>query len=66
MQGLRLRIRGPGITVPGSSSGFRMANWVLVKGFNLSYHKYIILLCTIDPDYGNLKLNSLARTQLRV
>ena len=50
MQGLRLRIRGPGITVPGSSSGFRMANWVLVKGLNLSYHKYIILLCTIDPD----------------
>ena len=62
MQGLRLRIRGPGIAVPRSSSGFRMANWVLVKGFNLSYHKYIIILYTIDP----VKLTSLARAQLRV
>ena len=29
--------------------------WVIVKGFNLSYHSKETLLSTIDPYYGNLK-----------
>ena len=28
--------------------------WVLVRGFNLSYHKKETILFTIDPYYGNL------------
>ena len=28
--------------------------WVLVKGFNLSYHSKETLSSTIDPYYGNL------------
>ena len=29
-------------------------NWVLVKGFNLSYYNKETILFTIDPYYGNL------------
>ena len=29
--------------------------WVLVKGFNLSYHDKETILFTIDPYYGNLR-----------
>ena len=32
----------------------RMATWVLVKGFNLSYNDKDTILFTMDPDYGNL------------
>ena len=28
-------------------------NWVLVKGFNLSYYNQETILFTIDPDYGS-------------
>ena len=40
--------------VPGSDSGLH--SWVLVKGFNISYHDKETRLCTvtIDPYYGNL------------
>ena len=36
---------------------FKSANhrvWVLVKGFNLSYHNKETILFTTDPYYGNL------------
>ena len=28
--------------------------WVLVRGFNLSYHNKDTILFTVDPHYGNL------------
>ena len=39
--------------------------WVLVKGFNLSYHNKgtLLLLFTIDPYYGSLNEAPLTRTQ---
>ena len=43
-----------------------MLYWVLVKGVNLRYHNEETRLFTIDPKYGNINLNPLARTQFRV
>ena len=40
--------------------------WVLVRGFHLSYHHKETILFTIDPYYGNLNQNPLARTPFRV
>ena len=34
-------------------------NWVLVKGFNVSYQNKGTMLFTIDPYYGNLNLKPL-------
>ena len=39
--------------------------WALVKGFHLSYHNKETIVFTIDPQYGNLNKNPLARTGLR-
>ena len=38
----------------GLAEDLSAKDWVLVKGFNLSYHNKETILFTIDPHYGNL------------
>ena len=36
--------------------GRLLLDWVLVKGFSLSYHNKETMLFTLDPHYGTLNL----------
>ena len=49
-----LGLRGPCYREGYQDDG-QTLNWVLVRGFNLSCHNKETMLCTIDPQYGNLK-----------
>ena len=40
-------------------------NWVLVKGFHLSYQNKEAIVFTRDPYYGNLKLKSLTKNMIK-
>ena len=59
------RSQRPGEQIPECET--YLDYWVLVKGSNLSYHnKETILFIYYRSLFWYLKLNSLARTQLRV